>query len=178
MWWVAPSFPIGELGWRMLDHLCRQIPGVEFLGRPTYRITMPSGGTIQLRSADNPDSLRGATLDGVVFDEAAMAKPEAWPTLRPTLSARRGWALFISTPKGLNWFHDLYQDAEDRRGWQRWKFPSSANPYLPEDDIDAARGEMSSLLFSQEYEADFISTGSGIFRAEWIQHYYERWEQD
>jgi predicted phage terminase large subunit-like protein len=174
--WVAPSFPIGELGWNIIDRLCRQIPGTRFEGRPVFRITLPTGGTIQLRSADNPDSLRGATLDGVVFDEAAQAKPEAWSVLRPTLSVRRGWAMFISTPKGLNWFHDLYQDAEKRNGWERWRFPSTSSPYIPPEDVELARQEMSSLVFSQEYEAEFISTGTGIFRADWIQHYYTRYE--
>lgn len=178
VWWVAPSFPIGELGWKIIDELCRQIPDTRFEGRPVFRITLPSGGTIQLRSADNPDSLRGATLSGVVFDEAAIAKPEAWPTLRPTLSVRKGWALFISTPKGLNWFHDLYEDAASRQTWQRWRFPSSVNPYLDADDIENAREEMSSLVFSQEYEAEFISHGSGMFHSEWLQHYFVRYVGD
>jgi len=172
--WVAPSFPIGDLGWRIIDNLCRQIPGCQFEGRPVFRITLPTGGTIQLRSADNPDSLRGATLNGVVFDEAAMAKPDAWPTLRPTLSVRKGWAMFISTPKGLNWFHDLYEDADHRKGWSRWRFPSVDNPYLEQDDVALAREEMSSLVFSQEYEAEFISHGTGMFHADWIQHYFTR----
>jgi predicted phage terminase large subunit-like protein len=170
-WWVGPTFPIGQLGWDIIDGLCRQIPETRFEGRPTYKITLPTGGTIQLRSADNPDSLRGATLNLVVFDEAAMAKPEAWPYLRPTLSVRRGRALFISTPKGLNWFHDLFQYAQGRNDWQTWRFPSTTNPYIDSADVDEAREGMSSLLFSQEYEAEFISTGSGMFRADWIQHY-------
>lgn len=174
-WWVAPSFPIGDLGWRIIDGLAREIgeglEGIKYEGRPVFRITFPSGGTVQLRSSDNPDSLRGATLSLVVFDEAAMAKPEAWPTLRPTLSVRRGRAMFISTPKGLNWFHDLYQDAADRDEWDRWRFPSIENPFLDPADVAAARSEMSSLVFSQEYEADFVSYGSGMFQADWIQHY-------
>lgn len=178
VWWVAPTYPIGQLGWDIIDRLCRQIPGVRFEGRPVFKITLPTGGTIQLRSSDNPDSLRGATLDGVVFDEAALAKPEAWPYLRPTLGIKRGWALFISTPKGLNWFHDLYQDAQGQRGWETWRLPSSANPYLSGEDIDLARQEMSSLLFSQEYLAEFISTGSGMFRDEWIQHYRTQFSGD
>jgi phage terminase large subunit-like protein len=101
-WWVGPSFPVGELGMQVIWRLCRQIAeqvgGFHFEGRPVWRVTFPNGGTIQMRSADNPDSLRGATLDLVVFDEAATAKVEAWPTLRPTLSVRRGKAVFISTP--------------------------------------------------------------------------------
>lgn len=171
MWWVGPTYPIGQLGWDIIDRLCRQIPGTRFEGRPTYKITLPTGGTIQLRSADNPDSLRGATLTGVVFDEAALAKPEAWPYLRPTLSVLRGWALFISTPKGLNWFYELYQDAADRDSWQRWTFPSTTSPYINHEDIEEARAGMSSLLFSQEYEAEFISYGTGMFHADWIQHW-------
>jgi predicted phage terminase large subunit-like protein len=174
VWWVAPSYPIGELAWSIIDWLCRQIPGTRFEGRPVYRITLPTGGTIQLRSADNPDSLRGATLDGVVFDEAAQAKPEAWPYLQPTLAVRQGWALFISTPKGLNWFYDLYQLAGESEAWERWSFPTSSNPYMPPGEVDRQRQEMSSLLFAQEYLAEFISTATGMFRSEWIQHYQSR----
>jgi predicted phage terminase large subunit-like protein len=177
-WWVGPSYPIGQLGWDIIDRLCRQVPGVKFLGRPDNIIRFPTGGTIQLRSADNPDSLRGSTLDLVVFDEAAFAKPEAWPYLRPTLSVKRGKALFISTPRGLNWFHDLYQDAQGRKNWETWRTPSLDNPWMPEEDVELAREEMSSLLFSQEYEAEFISLGTGMFRADWIQHFRSRFEGD
>jgi predicted phage terminase large subunit-like protein len=174
VWWVGPSFPVGELGMQMVNTLCRQIPGTKFEGRPVWRTTLPTGGSIQMRSADNPDSLRGATLNGVVFDEAATAKSEAWSTLRPTLSVLQGWALFISTPKGLNWFYDLFQDANDLNDWKTWQSPSIANPYLPPSDVEKAREEMSSLVFSQEYEAEFISHGTGMFHSEWIQHWYER----
>lgn len=129
-----------------------------------------------MRSADNPDSLRGATLDFVVFDEAATAKADAWPTLRPTLAVRQGKALFISTPKGLNWFYDLFEDATGLEDWERWRLPSIENPYLPPEEIEKGKREMSSLTFSQEFEAEFISHGSGMFHAEWIQHYYTRFE--
>ena len=176
VWWVAPSFPIGELGWYHVDHLARQIPGCRFEGRPVWRITLPSGGTIQLRSADNPDSLRGATLDGVVFDEAAQAKPEAWPTLRPTLSVRGGWALFISTPRGLNWFRDLYDDAQHLEDWATWRFPSLNSPFQRPDEIAKSRREMSPVEFAQELQAEFVSTNAAGFRSDWIQHYRTRFD--
>jgi predicted phage terminase large subunit-like protein len=180
VWWVAPSFPIGELGWREIDNLCRQvnagIGGVRFEGRPVFRITLPTGGSIQLRSADNPDSLRGATLDGVVFDEAAQAKPEAWPTLEPTLAIRGGWAMFISTPRGLNWFADLYEDAGVLEDWHRWQLPSASSPYMTQKALEQAKQRQGSLYFSQEYGAEFISGGTGRFQAEWIQHYFTRFE--
>jgi predicted phage terminase large subunit-like protein len=174
VWWVAPSFPIAELGWRILCKLAQQVEGVKFEQRPVFRITFPGGGSIQLRSADNPDSLRGATLDGLVFDEAAQAKRDAWPTLRPTLSVRGGWAMFISTPKGLNWFHDLFEDAGQLGGWTRWRMPSATSPFMVDEEVEAARQQMSSLMFAQEYDADFISTATGLFRADWFQHYVMR----
>jgi predicted phage terminase large subunit-like protein len=172
IWWVAPSFPIGDLGWRVVDKLCRQIPESRFEGRPVFRITLPSGGTIQLRSADNPDSLRGATLDGLVFDEAAQAKQDAWPTLEPTLLVRNGWALFISTPRGQNWFYDLYEEAANLPGWERWQIPSITSPYMTEEKLKRARKRHSALYFSQEYEAEFISVGSGMFKQDWFRHWH------
>jgi predicted phage terminase large subunit-like protein len=182
IWWVAPAFHQGELGWKEIDYLCRQvnagIGGVRFEGRPVYRITLPTGGTIQLRSADNPDSLRGATLDGVVFDEAAQAKPAAWPTLEPTLAIRDGWALFISTPRGLNWFHALYQEAAELDEWERWQLPSASSPFMRPTVLEAARKRQGSLYFSQEYGAEFISSGSGVFRADWVRHYFTRFDGD
>lgn len=173
VWWVAPSFPVGELGWMVIEHLCRQIPGTRFEGRPIFRITLPTGGTIQLRSADNPDSLRGATLDGVVFDEAAAAKVTAWPTLRPTLSIRRGWAMFISTPIGQNWFFDLWNDTQNEPGWMHWRFPSSSSPFMSAEEFERAKRDLSTLMFLQEYEAQFVSAGAGIFKAEWFRYWHE-----
>jgi predicted phage terminase large subunit-like protein len=171
IWWVAPTFDLTERGWKVVLKLCGAIPGVRSEGRPVWRVTMPGGGSIQAKSSDNPDSLRGATLDGLVFDECAQAKPEAWPILRPTLAVKRGWAVFISTPKGLNWFHSLYEDADSRKGWSRWRFPSTDSPFIASDEVEEARAGMSSLLFSQEFEAEFIAAGESQFRAEWIQNY-------
>lgn len=171
IWWVAPTFDLTERGWKIILKLAGAVPGVRSEGRPVWRVTFPGGGSIQAKSSENPDSLRGATLDGLVFDECAQAKPEAWPILRPTLAVKRGWAMFISTPKGLNWFNSLYADAPDREGWARWRFPSTDSPFITPEEIEEARQGMSSLLFSQEFMADFIAAGESQFRAEWIHNY-------
>jgi len=102
---------------------------------------------------------------------AAIAKRDTWPTLRPTLTIREGWAMFISTPKGTNWFYDLYEGVPKRKGWARWQIPSVDSPFVPPDDVEASRQEMSSLLFAQEFLAEFISYSSGMFRADWFKHY-------
>lgn len=178
VWWVAPTFPLAEAGWQVIEKMCSQIPGTRSEGRPVWRIRFPTGGSIQARSADNPDSLRGATLDGLVLDEAAVAKRDTWPTLRPALTIRKGWAMFISTPKGTNWFYDLYEGSAKRGGWARWQIASVESPFIPPEDVEDARQEMSSLMFAQEFLAEFISYASGIFRADWIVRYQERWDGD
>lgn len=181
IWWVAPTFDLTERGWKVILELAGAIPNVRSEGRPVWRVTFPGGGSIQAKSSENPDSLRGATLNGLVFDECGQAKPEAWPILRPTLTVKRGWAMFISTPKGLNWFYTIYDEADERPGWARWRFPSTDSPFIDEEEINEAKAGMSSLLFSQEFLAEFIAAGESQFRAEWIHNYRttltedERW---
>ncbi len=81
---------------------------------------------VQVRSADEPHRLRGAGLDFLVLDEAAFCKQESWTeALRPALTDRLGRVLLISTPKGRNWFADLY-DRADGGDWARWQFPTSS----------------------------------------------------
>ena len=108
------------------------------------QINLPGGGMVGVRSADNPDSLRGEGLDYVVLDECAFMSETAWTeALRPALSDRQGGALFISTPKGRNWFWRLYQRGlEDGVEWMAFRFPTSANPHIPPPEIDAARDSL------------------------------------
>ncbi len=129
-------------------------------------VTLPSGGEVRVRSADNPDSLRGEGLDFVVMDECAFMKPEAWnEALRPALADRQGRALFISTPRGRNWFWDIWQRGERREdGYQSFRYPTSANPYIPKAEIETAKRELPELIFRQEFEADFIDDSGGVFR--------------
>lgn len=162
-WWIAPSYPMAAIGWRMLKRLALQIPGVA-VREMDRQIALPSGGSVQVRSADNPDSLRGDGLDFVVLDECAFIKEDAWmEALRPALADRQGRALFISTPKGRNWFWRLWQQADDAE-WQAWRFTSYDNPYIKASEIDAARRSLPERVFQQEFMAEFLEDGGGVFR--------------
>lgn len=169
-WWVAPSYKMGAVGWRGLSQLAAQIPGMAV--KAGERMVTYRRGSVQVRSADDPQSLRGEGLDGVVFDEFAYTKPEAWTeAVRPALSDREGSALFISTPHGLNLFRDLWLRGQDAHypDWQSWTFKTSDNPFISKDEIEAARATMSSRVFRQEYEADFLSDNPGaIWKRQWI----------
>lgn len=165
-WWVAPTYPMAQVGWRLIQRLAQQIPGAEI--RQSERLViLPTGGEIQVKSADNPDALRGEGLDFLVMDECAFIREEAWTeALRPALSDRKGRAMFISTPKGRTWFWRLWQRCLDDydHEWQGWQLPTAANPYIDPAEIEAARLGLPERVFRQEYLAEFIEDGGGVFR--------------
>ena len=119
-----------------------------------------------VRSADNPDSLRGEGLDFVVMDECAFMQKEAWTeAIRPALSDRQGKALFISTPKGRNWFWENYmRGVNGEEGWQAWTFPTANNPFIAASEIEASKRDLPEMIFRQEYLAEFIDDSGGVFR--------------
>lgn len=164
-WWVSPSYKTSEVGWRPLRQIARKIPGAEI--RLVDRVVnFPGGGFVAIRSADNPDSLRGEGLDFVVMDECAFMQKEAWTeAIRPALSDRQGNVLFISTPKGRNWLWEIYQRGiNGEEGWQSWTFPTANNPYIAKEEIDAAKRDLPEMIFRQEYLAEFIDDAGGVFR--------------
>lgn len=165
IWWVAPTYKLAQEGWRYLGRLVSQLPDeIVTVRESEMSITFSSGGLIQVRSADNPWALRGAGLDGVVLDEAAFMDEKVWSeSLRPTLTDRQGWALFISTPNGHNWFWELWEFAHHGQGWRAWQKPTSTNPYIPRDELELARQQMGPAAFAQEYEASFELIGNAIY---------------
>ena len=128
-------------------------------------ITLPGGGQVIVRSAT--EGIRGAGLDGVVIDEAALVDPKIWSeVIRPALVDKQGWATFFSTPKGLNWFHRLFKS--ELPGWQSWQLPSSTNPLVSEKELESARLEMGPRAFNQEHLAQFLEVEGALWPAEYF----------
>ena len=136
-------------------------------------ITLINGARIYVRGADRPDTLRGVSLTYAVLDEVADIKPEAWEqVIRASLSDRKGRAMFIGTPKGRNWFHDLWklgQDEQDK-DWKSWHFTTQDNPLIDPTEIESAKKTLSSFAFKQEYLASFSNAGADVFNEEWIKY--------
>ena len=164
-WWVAPTYKLSEVGWRPLRKMGAKL-GVE-VRKVDRQVVFPSGGWVQIRSADDPDSLRGEGLDFVVMDECAFMYEAAWTeAISPSLSDRKGRALFISTPKRRNWFWKVWtigQSGDDPE-WKSWRFPTEDNPYIDPAEIDAAKRRMPERTFRQEYLAEFIDNEGAVFR--------------
>lgn len=136
-------------------------------------ITLVNGVKIHIRSGENPDSLRGLKLAFAVIDEAAFIKEEVWSkVIRPALSDLKGHAVFISTPDGRNWFYDLFklgESGEDEE-WKSWHFTTYDNETIDPKEIEAAKKTLSSWAFKVEFESSFDTSGSGIFKEEWIKY--------
>lgn len=175
VWWVAPTFAIARVGWRDVVAAASEFPkdaGVNIkLG--DMEVTFPSGGSISVKSADNPQRLRGEGLNYLVMDEAAFVREETWTeVLRPTLTENKGQALFISTPIGMdNWFYHLWEKAETAEDWARFQYPTVSNPIIDPAEVESAREDLGELVFAQEYLAEFISEGAQIFRSSWFNYF-------
>lgn len=120
------------------------------------RVDFSNGSRISLYGGDNPDSLRGIYLDGVVIDEVGDMRPATWgEVIRPTLADRFGWAFFIGTPKGVNMFYDIYQEALKLDDWFARTYKASETGVIPKEELEAARREMSESAYAREFECDF-----------------------
>ena len=169
-WWIAPSYSMTNEAWVDLRQIGKEYGIVVKEAERT--IITPTGGSVQVRSADDPMKLRGAGLDFVVLDECAFMKPQTWSeVIRPALTEKKGSALFISTPKGYNWFEKIYSEANQLENWERFTYPTISNPIIDPEELEHAKKEIGSFLFSQEYEAQFIEATGGLFKADWFKFY-------
>lgn len=113
---------------------------------------------IYLRGWESVESLRGMEFDFMVLDEVAKFKDFMmyWQeVLRPTLTPRKGSALFISTPRGFNHFYDLYNLEKTDKNYKSFHFTTYDNPYIPPEEIEEAKQQMTEDRFAQEYLAEF-----------------------
>jgi phage terminase large subunit-like protein len=168
--YVAPTQgQARQIIWDLLMDLGRDVISGSHVNN--MDITLINGAKIYVRGADRPDTLRGVSLTFVVLDEVADIKSDTWEkVLRAALSDKKGNALFIGTPKGRNWFYDMYNlglEGDDNE-WKSWHFTTRDNPLIDPKEIDGARKTLSSFSFKQEYEASFDNAGTDLFKEKWI----------
>jgi predicted phage terminase large subunit-like protein len=159
---VAPTFKIAAEIWRDLKRAT--VDGWKDKSEVERRIELPGGGSVSVRSADDPDSLRAVGLDGVVVDEVGFVHEDAWKqSLRPALADKQGWALLIGTPDGPNWVEEAFREAPERKGWERWQLPTSCNPLVSQEELDEMLLDLGPRRFGQEALAQFLDTAGAEF---------------
>jgi hypothetical protein len=132
-------------------------------------VELVNGAVIQIKTSENPDRLKGVKLRGLIVDEIASMRNWGWiwkEALRPTLVDFKAPAMFISTPKGFNHFYELFLMGKSgtetfNKNFRSWHYTSYENPYIPKEEIDAAKAEYTNAngeildYFYQEYMAEF-----------------------
>lgn len=169
--WFYPTKKMGKESWRELRSLLK--PLITSINNTDQRMEFRTGGTLEFWSLDDPDrSARGRKYYRVFIDEAAhVVDGTAFArVIRPTLADFAehpgSGAYIMSTPRGRNWFYQMYLLGKDDTvpDWYSWKKTSYENPYMPASDFDSARLTMPLQLFEQEYLAEFHDDASSVFR--------------
>lgn len=154
--YIAPEYRQAKgIAWDYLKAYARKVPGCE-VNESELWVQFPNGARVRLYGANNPDSLRGLYFDGVVLDEPAQMKLEVWgEIIQPALADRKGWALFIGTPKGVNLLSDLYHRALARDEWYARTWDCYQTDALDAEEIERLKGELTDAQFRQEMLCDF-----------------------
>jgi len=141
----------------------------EDTNKTEMKITLRSGAIWQLVGSDYYDSLVGSNPFGIVMSEAALSDPRAWSMFRPMLAGNGGWAAFISTPRGYNWFHDLIQLARSSDHWYHSHLGVKDTKHIPLSVLEDERREMPDELYRQEYDCDFSAANVGAIFGRYVE---------
>lgn len=171
--YIAPLYnQAKDIAWSYLKNYAQPL----LAGPPNeseLRVDLVNGARIRLYGADNPDRLRGIYLDGVILDEYGDMKPAIWTdVLRPALSDRQGWAVFIGTPKGKNQFYEIMHGNADFPGavndpsWYALTLKASETGLIAREELEEALKQMGPDQFEQEYECSFEAAIKGAFYAD------------
>ena len=164
-WYVAPSYrQAKQIAWVKLKQILKDLRWIIKVNEAELTIELKNKSRICLRGADNKDSLRGVGIDFIVLDECADIDEQAWSeVLRPTLSDTKGSAVFAGTPKGMNWFHDLYQRGQDQteEEYSSFLFTTLEGGFVDSGEVEQAKRDLDAKTFRQEYQATW-ETYSGI----------------
>lgn len=166
---IAPTYKqVKRIVWEMAKFYARNIPDVQF-NEVDLRIRYPNGSTLTMYGADNPDSLRGIGLWGVVFDEYSQQPSNIFSEIiRPALADHEGYAIWIGTPKGRNEFFKLYSKIKNDgtpignpEAWHCIKLTVDDTGLIPTAELDDAKANMNNDEFQQEWYCSFDAAIKG-----------------
>jgi hypothetical protein len=178
--YVAPTYGQAKrVAWEYVKDFTRHIPGAK-ANEAELRVDIPrpeQGDKVRfmLLGAENPDSLRGIYLMGVILDEYAQCDPIIWgQVIRPALSDHKGWAIFIGTPKGTNHFHNIYVSAQNlikdgtSKNWFAECYKASETGVVDAEELLEAKSTMTEEEYDQEYECSFTAALLGAYYGKYL----------
>lgn len=175
LWWIAPTYRVVKRGYaevlkQLPDGVLAHDPPPEThfdAGRPIV-LRFKNGTKMEFYSAERPEGMLGAAVDYAVLDEAAIMPARIFNQIvSPTLIDHKGGALMISTPRGRNWFYDVWVKGQDdtQTEWESWSFTTQDNPTLPEGEADRMAADIPRMEADQEIYAKWLAAGAQVFTA-------------
>jgi hypothetical protein len=167
--YITPTYQLGKIFFKeIVDLLPLEIYSKN---ESDLVINFITGGSIRFFTGERLDNLRGLKFHLAVIDEASFIPnlEDGWlNSIRPTLTDYKGKAIFLSTPKGKNYFFSLFSKAEP--DWQSFKFTTYDNPYIDPNEIDDARKQLPEVVFEQEYMANPAENAANPFGSQYIRN--------
>jgi len=164
--WVSPVYSQARKVFEDIERALDGTPLIKNKNKSNYDMNLLNGSKILFRSAERGDTLRGYTLDYLICDESAYIDDKIWnEILKPTILVKGKKALFISTPKGKNYFYSLHIRGLDPEQKQYLALVGSSydNPYISKDELEEARKSLPETIFQQEILAEFVDSGGEVF---------------
>ncbi len=163
--YITPTYLLAKA---FFDELALLMPAnVAIPNRSDLTFKLITGGSIRFFTGERLDNLRGLKFHYVIIDEASFIPnlEDGWNNaIRPTLTDFQGKAIFLSTPKGKNFFYSLYLKGLDPSGeWESFKYSSYDNPHIADEEIDSARLALPEVVFEQEYMANPAENSANPF---------------
>lgn len=189
---IAPTYPLSKLTYRYLDRI---VP-LNFPNQPNMTVRdferashawrgfrpersearawmkwSHNGVMIQCIHGSDPEvTIEGERVHGNIYDEAGKLKEKAWSSGVSTTTQTGGWNWAVGTPRGKNWFYQLYKSCEEHMDWAHRTgkplemFCAQArtidSPFVQSEAIERARKTLPARIFRQLYEAEFLDDGS------------------
>jgi phage FluMu gp28-like protein len=165
--YVTPTYNLAKV---FFDDIAKIIPGeIAQANKSNLTFKFVTGGEIRFFTGERLDNFRGLRLHNVIVDEAAYIPnlQDAWNNaIRPTLTDFQGKALFISTPRGKDFFYNLY--LRNSGDWQSFKYTTYDNPFIKVSEIDDAKNSLPMSAFEQEFMANPAENAANPFGIDFI----------
>lgn len=165
--WAAPHYKFLAEPYRTIRDRLGLV--VQRASSDDFRLELATKGTLDCWTLSNSNLGRGHKYKLWIIDEAAIApnlESAFAESIRPTLIDLQGDAWFLSTPQGRGYFWECFRRGQDpdEPNWQSWQMPTASNPFMPSEEIEAARRSMTERQFSQEFLAEFGLDEDSVFR--------------
>lgn len=166
--YITPTYQLGKM---FFKEICKLLPEKIYRKNESdLYIDFLTGGSIRFFTGERLDAMRGTKFHLVIIDEASYIPnlEDGWNnSIRPTLTDYKGKAIFLSTPRGKNYFYSLFMRGGEP-DWESFKFTTYDNPHIDASEVDAAKAQLPSVVFKQEYLADPMENAANPFGSEFI----------